>query len=210
LPEPPSSGLISEKRHVFFRAPIPHSWLACCLRIVMVPPMDCKKCGKCCVNVPMTPSEYGELATRFPAIAAAAIDYGFAVEIHGPCPLMGDDHSCAGYEHRARVCRMFPMTVTGYDGMDVMMAPSHSCPNAVTITPQDVEQAKKLNKEYNAEMARSWNEYRATHPDAEQMAVNFLASREPARSSAIDPDASKTLASVVDRYSSNLAKRKRK
>jgi hypothetical protein len=59
-------------------------------------------------------------------------------------------------------------------------------------------------------MARSWKEYRATHPDAEQMAVNFLASREPARSNTSDPDAGKTLASVVDRYASNLAKRKQK
>jgi Fe-S-cluster containining protein len=158
----------------------------------------------------MTVPEYRELATRFPAIADAAIDYGFAVEIHGPCPLMGDDHSCAGYEHRARVCRMFPITVTGYDGTGAAMAPSPSCPNAGTVTQQDLEQAKKLNKEYNAEMARSWNDYRATHPDAEQMAVNFLASREPARSNANDPDASKTLASVVDRYSSSLAKRKGK
>jgi len=158
----------------------------------------------------MTPAEYRELATRFPAIAAAAIDYGFAVEIHGPCPLMGDDHSCAGYEHRARVCRMFPVTVTGHDGSDAVMAPSPSCPNAGTVTPRDIKEARRLNKEYNAEMARSWNEYRATHPDAEQMAVNFLASREPARSSACAPDASKTLASVIDRYFSNLAKRKGK
>jgi Fe-S-cluster containining protein len=172
--------------------------------------VDCKKCGKCCVNVPMTQAEYRELATRFPTIAAAAIDYGFAVEIHGPCPLMGDDHSCAGYEHRARVCRMFPVTVTGYDGTGTAMAPSPSCPNAGTVTPLDIEQAKKLNKDYNAEMARSWNDYRAMHQDAEQMAVNFLASREPARSSTNDPNAGKTLTSVVDRYSSNLAKRKGK
>ncbi|MEX2683960.1 MAG: YkgJ family cysteine cluster protein [Candidatus Sigynarchaeota archaeon] len=172
--------------------------------------MDCKKCGKCCVNVPMTPAEYRELATRFPAIAAAAIDYGFAVEIHGPCPLLRADNSCAGYEYRARVCRMFPVTVTGHDGTAATMAPSPSCPNAGTVTPQDIDQAKRLNKEFNAEMARSWAEYRATHPDAEQMAVNFLASREPARSGAAGIDAGKTLASVIDRYSSSLGKRKGK
>lgn len=158
----------------------------------------------------MTPAEYHELVSRFPAIAIAAIDYGFAIEIHGPCPLLAADHSCTAYEYRARVCRMFPVVVTGHDGNAPMMAPSPSCPNAGTIRPRDIEQAKQLNKEYNTEMALSWKEYRATHADAEQMAVNFLASRAPARSLENEPAAGKTLESIVDRYASNLARRDRR
>ncbi len=172
--------------------------------------MDCKKCGKCCVDVPMTPEEYHELVTRFPAIATAAIDYGFAVEIHGPCPLLAEDHSCTAYEHRARVCRMFPVVVTGHDGTSCTMAPSSSCPSASTVTPGDITIAEALNKEYNAEMARNWKIYQVDHLGAKQMAVNFLASRAPARSDVSSTDAGDTLASVVDSYASSLAKRKKK
>jgi Fe-S-cluster containining protein len=158
----------------------------------------------------MTPEEYHELVTRFPAIAAAAIDYGFAVEIHGPCPLLAEDHSCTAYEHRARVCRMFPVVVTGYDGTAFTMAPSSSCPNGNTVTPEDIERAKALNKEYNTEMARKWAEYQADHPGAREMAVNFLVSRDPCHANAIATGAGDTLSSVVDDYASSLAKRKRK
>lgn len=158
----------------------------------------------------MTPEEYRELATRFPAIAAAAIDYGFAVEIRGPCPLLAADHSCTAYEHRARVCRMFPVVVMGHDGTAFTMAPSESCPNASTVTPEDIDRAKALHEEYNAEMARNWKEYQAMHPGAKQAAVDFLASRPPVGSNWDGKDAGDTLASVIERYGSSLAKRKKK
>ncbi|MBN2150196.1 MAG: YkgJ family cysteine cluster protein [Candidatus Lokiarchaeota archaeon] len=170
--------------------------------------MDCKRCGKCCVDVPMTPQEYRELATRFPAIAAAAVDYGFAVEIRGPCPLLAADHSCTAYEYRARVCRMFPVAVTGHDGASFTLAPSASCPSAGTVTQGEIDQAKALHKEYNAEMACNWKEYQATHPGARQAAVDFLASRLPARTDAGGGCAGDALASVVERYGASLTRRR--
>jgi Fe-S-cluster containining protein len=128
----------------------------------------------------MTPGEYLGLAERFPAIKNAAVDYGFAVEIHGPCPLLAEDGSCTAYEFRARVCRMFPVVVTGKDASgEFEMAPSAHCPRHATVTAEDVDAAIALRFEYNAEMAASWEAYRATHPGAMQDAVNFLASRQP-------------------------------
>jgi Fe-S-cluster containining protein len=158
----------------------------------------------------MTPEEYRHLVENFPAIATAAIDYGFAVEIHGPCPLLAADHACTAYEHRARVCRMFPVAVTGHDGAAFTMAPSQYCPSALTVTAADIEQAKTLNAEFNAGMARSWKKYQADHPGASQMAVNFLVSRDPTQENPGDKQPEDTLASVIDTYASNLAKRKKR
>nr|MDO8113145.1 YkgJ family cysteine cluster protein [Candidatus Sigynarchaeota archaeon] len=176
--------------------------------------MNCQKCGKCCVNVPMTPEEYRRLAERFPAITSAAIDYGFAVEIHGPCPLLAPDHSCTAYEYRARVCRMFPVVVTGRDEGGFTMGPSDFCMNAATVTPADIEAAKKLRLDYNAEMARSWQAFQRTNTNADQMALNFLASRQPWESNnGSSPDvkeARDALVSVVDNYEATLVKRRKK
>lgn len=181
--------------------------------------MDCKKCGKCCVNVPMTVEEYQHIAEQFPGIASAAIDYGFAYEIHGPCPLLAPDHSCTAYDLRARVCRMFPVMVTGTDEAGFTMGPSDYCPRAATVTSEDIEQAKELRQEFNAEMAKNWQEYQRTHADAASMALNFLASRSPIEMQ--DEDSSTrigstidsqhdTLVSVIEDYEATLGERKKK
>ena len=181
--------------------------------------MDCKKCGKCCVNVPMTVEEYQHLLEQFPGIASAAIDYGFAYEVHGPCPLLAPDHSCTAYEFRARVCRMFPVVVTGMDESGFTMRPSDYCPRAATVSPEDIEQAKTLRQEYNAEMATSWQEYQRTHADAASKALDFLASRTPGdKQGEMDPEIAEAriesqhdaLVSVIADYVNSLGSQKKK
>ncbi|HME55487.1 MAG TPA: YkgJ family cysteine cluster protein [Candidatus Lokiarchaeia archaeon] len=181
--------------------------------------MDCEKCGKCCVNVPITVEEYQHIVEQFPGIASAAIDYGFAVEIHGPCPLLAPDHSCTAYELRARVCRMFPVVVTGKDENGFTMGPSDYCPRATTVSSADIEQAKELRQEYNAEMAKNWQEYQQTHPDAASMALHFLASRSPLEmqdekisegSNSTTESRHDTLVTVIQDYEATLGRRKKK
>ena len=181
--------------------------------------MDCKKCGKCCVDVSFTVDDYKRIVNVFPGIASAAIDYGFVYEIHGPCPLLAPDHSCTAYEYRGKVCKMFPVVVTGRDENGFTMGPSEYCPRAATVTPEDIEQAKELRQEYNAEMAKSWQDYERTHADAATMALNFLASRSPmemqgkenSEPSAATIDSQRdALVSVIDDYETTLEKRKKK
>ena len=151
--------------------------------------MRCQGCGKCCKNLSLTKEEFQQLLEDFPELCQDFSDYQFAFELKGRCPFLSDENRCVDYEHRPRVCRMFPVVVYGQDQNGIIMEASHFCPNASTVTPE-IWIAKMLFQDYKSEMTKNWQQYQDSHPDATQMAVAFLGSESqngPAIEENIEP-----------------------
>lgn len=140
--------------------------------------MKCSGCGKCCQNLSLTVAEFDRLNKKFPGLASKADFYGFAYEFKGTCPFLSPEKRCIAYEDRPRVCRMFPVIVLGSDRNNLKLGASPFCPMRESVSSTDIADANLLRQEYNAEMAKDWAQYQATHPNAMEQALKFLGSEK--------------------------------
>jgi Fe-S-cluster containining protein len=77
--------------------------------------MACRKCGKCCHDIPLSASE----AAMFQHIlnckglefnAEVLKDSNYKYKLVGQCPFLREDNLCDIYEFRPHICRIFPLT----------------------------------------------------------------------------------------------------
>ena len=78
----------------------------------------CKRCGKCCIDVPLSVKELNMFKYILKISNRESIDdrvekyerNGMPYKLRGTCPFLKDDKSCEIYSFKPYICNVFPTT----------------------------------------------------------------------------------------------------